>query len=1422
MNRSRSPRNWSDKPQSSPIDALNRSIADLEARIAGLNARSRKADTRSEKLGTASEMVMRQRLMEREQRARQQAQQAAQQPRPQPEPPRERYLEPRQAPLPQRETVSPAAQTAVRETGGAMRDIAEALVSLRDDLRRDISDNMNREFASLRNDVDEIKNLTGTAAARPDLSQDLANLAGQLEALETRRAETQGNELRSELDELRTMVNDLAREDSMRRLESRWDGFEEQISGLNPAETLREDLITLSYRLDDIKSSIGMLPSTLPLNALEDKIKMLVTAIDAMARQPAAADPEIARQFSMVDERLDEISRAIVASSVSNPAGVEAADIQRLETRLESVVDSVTKIAEAEAANIQHLQGRLDTVVNSVSQSVEADASNVRQLESRLDAVIDSVSMAARAEAANIQNLESRLQAVVETVTQSVEADASNIRLLEHRLDAVADSVSRSAQADAESIQNLHDRLEAVVDSVAESAAADVSNVQRLEHRLDSVVDQIGRIDQATQGTELSHRLEALSTRVEELANDQPYGVLLDRLDQLSQTLDERQATADPQLVGQLAEIANKVETLDLDTVNEHVADQLKALSMRIDNITSDLAATNSNQDMLYGRLEDLAESVSQSQQIDLGPLEERLADIAARMDLSQAHSSPSDEAIRNLESQVAGLSKLLASPNALGGGAPELEPRIAAIEDQLLNGHAASQDLVIETARQAAEAAVASFQQTGASSADISAIEALVGDLRSLEDLSRQSEERNARTIDAVHGTLMKIAERLDRLESEPAELPAASEPMLAADMPSADRYAPDAPYDYGRDDDTSSLNVLPSEVDALPQEEEQSSDKAFLSGLMQRMTGDREPEKSPGEEMIRDIEPAPSIDPVEDIDPETANMPLEPGSGAPDIKRIMAKVREAQSVAEEDNPYTAEGEQAKADKADFIAAARRAARAAASEAAELEDEAVEEEKKGSLGEKIKKSRRPLLLAAGAILLAVLSYPLVSGFIKRDTGTLQTASIEPPTIEQPATPPVTETVTESLAEAEVQLPEVRAVDPLEDTSGGILVARNTDVTLDAGPSQFMSTSNEIQSSDRFVPPAPNEPQAPVETAMTVETVEEPVTPAVTEPAPVEAPQMASLPTQDDTQPPAIEPTSPTAEPMAPKIAIDMPPEEAGPLALREAAKGGDVVALFEVGARYTDGRGVQTDLAKAAKWYGYAAELGFAPAQYRLANFHEKGTGVKRDLAKAMTWYQMAAEQGNASAMHNLAVLHAMGQNGAADYDSAGGWFTKAADLGVKDSQYNLAILHARGSGVQQDLEESYKWFAIAADSGDKDAAAKRDEVANALTPEQLESARAKVELWKPGELDEKANSVRVPSEWRGVDTRTASVDMKKAVRNIQAILNKNGFDTGGVDGVMGKNTVAAIKAFQTSVGLKPTGEVDDELVKALLANNN
>ncbi|TIT43585.1 MAG: sel1 repeat family protein, partial [Mesorhizobium sp.] len=144
--------------------------------------------------------------------------------------------------------------------------------------------------------------------------------------------------------------------------------------------------------------------------------------------------------------------------------------------------------------------------------------------------------------------------------------------------------------------------------------------------------------------------------------------------------------------------------------------------------------------------------------------------------------------------------------------------------------------------------------------------------------------------------------------------------------------------------------------------------------------------------------------------------------------------------------------------------------------------------------------------------------------------------------------------------------------------------------------------------------------------------------------------------------------------------------------------------------------------------------------------NFYEKGIGVARDVKKAKTWYQLAAEQGNASAMHNLAVLFAMAADGVTDNESAAHWFQAAADLGVKDSQFNLGILAAKGVGMKQNLEESYKWFALVAKTGDKDAAAKRDEIAKALRPEQLERARAVTELWKAKPLDPAANSADIP----------------------------------------------------------------------------
>ena len=217
----------------------------------------------------------------------------------------------------------------------------------------------------------------------------------------------------------------------------------------------------------------------------------------------------------------------------------------------------------------------------------------------------------------------------------------------------------------------------------------------------------------------------------------------------------------------------------------------------------------------------------------------------------------------------------------------------------------------------------------------------------------------------------------------------------------------------------------------------------------------------------------------------------------------------------------------------------------------------------------------------------------------------------------------------------------------------------------------------------------------------------------------------------------------------APMTSIEVP-AEAGPLPLREAASAGDAKALFEVATRYAEGRGMKADMAEAAKWYEKSAELGFragaVPHRQHVREGHRRHPR-HRQIAQLV---REGGREGNASAMHNLAVLYAMGADGQTDNDAAATWFIKAAELGVKDSQFNLGILSAKGVGMKQSLEESYKWFALVAKTGDKDAANKRDEIANALRPEQLERARAASELWKPKALDPEANTVEIPDAWQ------------------------------------------------------------------------
>ena len=1168
----------------------------------------------------------------------------------------------------------PAIATRVAEANqrrADLREFTETLSGLRQDLKKDISEGVSHEMRALKEEVRAIRAQAEGSRFTPDMQSDLTRLAEGIDQL-AMQAAPGASGLRTEFEDLRNVMDGLAREESLRLMQDQWLGLEERLQE-NDTTALREELVALAYRIDEIRNQIGVMADSPTIRALEQKLLALAGMMEQLGSRMKPNDAAFAQQFGQLDNRLDEISRAIAANARTNAANApDELAMQRFEDRL------------------------------------------------------------------------SALMAQVETI-----------------------GLATSDQS-------------------------------------------------ATDG--LSTRLELLAGKIEELAEEQAAAQLEERIEQLTALVQQLHAPGQQEEVtNYLSDISRKIDALDTNFGAEGLGERLDYLSRRIEEMEQQPRPQHADDGAAFVRIED------------------RLSDIAARLDEASSTPRSDDDALRGLEAQIAHLSTLISQPSsAPAAWPPEFDNRMAAIEGYM----ATNDEYIVEAARQAAETVVEAYSRNinagaSGSSSDMAALAALADDLKHLEELARGSETRTHQTFEALHGTLVQIADRLEQLEGHVANAPAPAyrneetvrQPAFATaaihrDIPAAREPAPaampalsaevahelasiDMPRTEDRLRETSAIGstmadhipavLKPVEAQEQFEDEPKPARKSLLGGLARRLRPGKKQETAVSGRTF--VDPSPSIDPSADeavvarevLDAESENDLLEPGSGAPDVRKILERVRASQAAGEFSGDKAGDRT---GDRADYIAAARRAAKAAAQEAdpTQMGSMPKGQAKTGKVKPAVGKAdqtkgvsafsrhRRPILMAVGAVLLALMAMPL----IKTVTGnpSPQVASVEqqPAPISAPAvTTPTLVTPPASAPTPASLVPQT----PQESEEPGPSSAVEQDVT---GSPEVPATAEPSNSSQAVVPPA-------------------------------------SAPGTGMEAPSEDLPASPIAPAERSSIAV---PAGIEPQSMADAAAAGDANALFEIGARFSDGRGVATDAGEAAKWYRLAADRGLAPAQYRMGNLLEKGTGVDRNLGEAISYYRQAAGAGNASAMHNLAVLYASGAAGQPDYAAAVEWFRKASDLGVADSQFNLAILYARGNGVKQDLEESYKWFGVAARGGDTDAATKQEEVGKAMRKEQLDSARAKLNSWAAKPLDPKANAVDLPDEWAsGKKLTTASIDMTKAIRNIQAILNKNGFEAGTPDGKMGAKTVSAIKAFQTSIGQEPTGKVDDAMVRELLARN-
>ena len=1021
----------------------------------------------------------------------------------------------------------------------------------------------------------------------------------------------------------------------------------------------------------------------------------------AMQRTAGAnAIAEIAARQRMLDA--DEEPRAL--------GQVETSALDAIKRSIAALADQVREQRPATAATpaaefdmrseLRDLQKSVEElaprqIVASVNDSIRALAQKIEQ--SRQEGVRES-------QLAPIEKLLTDMRVSMESMREprALSAMMRTLEQLASRVEIIgAKSIDNQQLSD---LQRQFGDLRSALSEARQHQPADAlqDQIARLGTKLDSLIESprdskiVNLVAEAVEDVRKNLRRfdpDRLFARIEERlsgldAMEARFAALSERIEAT------RQAPADQ---GGLDSITRQIERMTRSLAERSAAPDLSQIVERIDDMRAALAAkpvaVAPDLSSLEQRIADIQSSLHQRPaQPDIKGLELILRKLADRIETVRAPAA-NGASLDALQSQVVALAERL---ERNGSSVPALDGMERTLSD-LVNKVGSLKETTVSAAKTAAREAMAHQPAMGMDPLAAEGMILIKRDLTEMKSVQAEAEAKSRETLQLVNTTLEKIVSRLATMESELSR-PRAAAPMpqpAPVDHAQPQAFAPQALAPQAMAPQVMAPQVLapqPVAANTASNRPAPSLARSILSGSQQNSA----PPVAPASRMAA---PAVAAPVAHADDAHDADLPLEPGAG----RNGPVATGPGEAPASND------------PRSSFIAAARRAAQAAAAQTSAVLSEIDEKngigKKQASTGEGrlagvktfIAQRRKPLLLGLAALVFALGGLKVATNFMQHDdpvsTGSIGGNDMAPEASDKSAGA----SVTKSSSAFEPGSPMAK-----RQAAAEALIAAAPVSKL---PSQALDTS--VVGSvggDKALGTAPIMPQA-----------------------------MPSAP---------VAPASP-ATPDSPAADIPSLFKSApftGPERLKQAATGGNLAAIYEIGARLAEGRGTARDLKAAAGWLDYAAAQGYAPAQYRLGSFSREGLGVPKDAKKAFGWFQRAAEQGHILAMHNLAVLYAEGVNGSPDYASAASWFRTAGEYGVKDSQFNIAILHVRGLGVAQDTVEAYKWFSAAAAQGDADAVKKRDELAARMTPDKLAEAKAVVENFRAKKPDVRANDVAVP----------------------------------------------------------------------------
>lgn len=1124
---------------------------------------------------------------------------------------------------------------------------------------------------------------------------------------------------------------------TMRKLAGRMRALDKRSSGDPRFAAIASAVAELESRLDTMSQRIETAQVPPKPSRDEEVLAAIRARLDALSErvETPAPDGRIEATLHTLEARLGDIAERInrPAPPPPPPQPDPAHDerLQRIEEQISGLASVLTRPKEPgqpappqrspRSAGFDDQRAWERDAATGGSDLAEA----IRQIGER------QKTLEARFEpGAYTKAIDERLQSLSNEITRRIDDSARerSIETLNDQIKALSGKLEASRQMTVESseVANLQRQLLALHRTIENavsktSLAAVVAEVRELGTKLDQAKrsgvgrDALDRVEK---------ELTEIRTAVEQAAPREAFGIVEQKIAMLARNLEARHPVDGEtfrRLVEQVRDMKTALaELMPTEALREAVA-EIRKLDQKIDSLKfdTDVAAIDALRQEIAGLRHQMREPADAKA---LSGIESEMKALARRLD-SERPGVPS-QAIDELKARLDRLHSALADQ----GTAPAiaaLDERIRDLAERVERAPPLTERLAADLRAQLGDVA---RQAIPASDASLLAIE------RQFNALTAKLEAAHGRDLDSP---------QLQTLEAQIGHLAEAVEAARhAADEAARAALAPKPEPDAVGDHMVQALQQNLTELRQLTDASDRRTADALatvhdtLRKVVDRLAAmEAEPPRAaptpakaadmPGAALPRMPEPPPPGRPAERAskaapppkdgksavaaareaaaraaqlkaapqDRITSDLPLEPGSGRPGPLSAADAVRAAREAMKEKAP---QGDGTTDVRRSFIAAARRAASIAASDVKSrlAEDDVAEAKMDAPPLDTAAAKSNPVVsrLLAGLkskrkpIVMAIAAIVIVLGAL-HIVSSMRRGQEEA----QPA--PV----------AQIEVPAPRQAEPAPSEPQELTAPQQTQ------PGTF---------NPRTGPP----PQSGTFSASP------PATPTVAEapaPAPVATPQPAPA-------------------------ALDLPPipDQITSVRLRSAAQAGEPRALFEIGVRLTEGRGMPRDLAAASLWYKLAGDRGFAPALYRYANMLEKGQGVAKDIKEAMRLYQRAADLGSRKATHNLAVLFASGAvDGKAELDKAFPLFLSAAEQGLVDSQYNLAVLYASGQGTKQNLIEAYKWFAIAAQNGDREAAKKRDETGARLDGQALVNARLAAQAFHPKTMDPVANDEQAPS---------------------------------------------------------------------------